>query len=158
MRNPETHIRQRGRVTGYIASHRPPQGGVFVKKLVDEFKAFALGGNLIEIAVGLVLALAFAAVVGALVDFLIMPIVGIIFGEPSFDNLTLTINDSVILYGSFITAVVKFLMIALALFLFVVKPYNMWKARTAAGEEEAPPPPEDIALLREIRDSLKTRG
>jgi large conductance mechanosensitive channel len=131
---------------------------VFVKKLFDEFKAFALGGNLIEIAVGLVLALAFAAVVGALVDFLIMPIVGIIFGEPSFNGLVLTINDSVIFYGSFLTEAVKFLLIALALFLFVVKPYNAWKARTASGEEEPPPPPEDIALLREIRDSLKSRS
>jgi large conductance mechanosensitive channel len=128
-----------------------------VKKLFDEFKAFALGGNLIEIAVGLVLALAFAAVVGALVELLIMPIVGIIFGEPSFDGLTLTINDSVILYGAFITEAVKFLLIALALFLFVVRPYNVWRARTASGEEEPPPPSEDIVLLREIRDSLSTR-
>ncbi len=126
-----------------------------MKKLLDEFKAFALGGNLIEIAVGLVLALAFAAVVGSLVETIIMPIVGIIFGEPSFNALVLTINGSVILYGTFLTAVVTFLLTALALFMFVVKPYNAWKARTATGEEAPPPPPEDIALLREIRDSLK---
>jgi len=126
-----------------------------VKKLLDEFKAFALGGYLIEIAVGLVLALAFAAVIGSLVDNLIMPIVGIIFGEPSFDNLTWTINNSVIMYGSFLTAVVKFLAIALALFFFVVKPYNRWKARAAKGEAAAPPPAEDVVLLREIRDSLR---
>lgn len=129
-----------------------------MKKLLDEFKAFALGGNLIEIAVGLVLALAFAAVIGSVVEHLIMPIVGIIFGEPSFDNLTWTINGSVILYGTFLTELVKFLLIALALFLLVVKPYNAWKARTASGEEEPPPPDEDIVLLREIRDSLKSRA
>ncbi len=126
-----------------------------MRKLIDDFKAFALGGNLIEIATGLVLALAFAAVVTSLVENIIMPIVGIIFGEPSFDDLTLTINGSVITYGTFITALVAFLLVALALFLFVVKPYQAWKARTESGEEEAPPPAEDIVLLREIRDALR---
>jgi large conductance mechanosensitive channel len=126
-----------------------------MKKLFDEFKAFALGGNLIEIATGLVLALAFAAVVTSLVENIIMPIVGIIFGEPSFNDLILTINGSEITYGTFITALVSFLLIALALFLFVVRPYLSWKARTESGEEEPPPPPEEIVLLREIRDGLK---
>lgn len=126
-----------------------------MKKLFDEFKAFALGGNLVEIASGLVLALAFAAVVTSLVENIIMPIVGIIFGEPSFDDLILTINGSEIMYGTFITAFVAFLLVAFALYLFVVKPYNAYKARTASGEEEPPPPPEEIVLLREIRDGLK---
>ena len=126
-----------------------------MKKLFDEFKAFALGGNLIEIAVGLVLALAFAAVVGALVDFLIMPIVGIIFGEPSFDGLWWTINDSRILYGSFITAVVQFLIIALAVFFFIVKPYQAVQARQKKGDEPPPEPSEEVVLLREIRDGLR---
>jgi len=126
-----------------------------MKKLVDDFKSFALGGNLVEIAAGLVLALAFAAVVTSLVENIIMPIVGIIFGEPTFDDLTWTINGSVITYGTFITAVVAFLLVAFALFVFVVRPYNNWKARTESGEEEAPPPAEEIVLLREIRDGLK---
>ena len=124
--------------------------------MLKEFKDFAFKGNLIETAVGLVMALAFVAVIGSLVEHLLMPIVGIIFGEPSFDQtMILEINDSQILFGSFVQAVVVFLMIALALFFFVVKPYNAIKARQAKGEEEAPAPSEDIVLLTEIRDALK---
>lgn len=129
-----------------------------MSKLWKEFKDFALSGSLVEVAVGLVMALAVAALVGSLVENIVMPIVGIIFGEPSFDNLILTVNGSEILYGSFITAVVTFLSIAFAVYFFIVKPYNAYKARVAAGEEEAPAaPPEDIVLLREIRDAMVNR-
>jgi large conductance mechanosensitive channel len=123
--------------------------------LFDEFKAFAMKGDLITIAVGLVMALALAAVLNALVANLLMPIVGIIFGEPSFDGLTWTINDSVILYGSFITAVVQFLIIALAVFFFIVKPYQAVQARQKKGDEPPPEPSEEVVLLREIRDGLR---
>jgi large conductance mechanosensitive channel len=124
--------------------------------VLKEFKDFALKGNLIEVAVGLVMALAFVAVITALVESILMPIVGIIFGEPSFEQtMILEINDSQILFGSFVQAVVVFLMVAFALFFFVVKPYNAIKARQESGEEEAPAPAEDIVLLTEIRDALK---
>ncbi|HSG78200.1 MAG TPA: large conductance mechanosensitive channel protein MscL [Acidimicrobiia bacterium] len=124
--------------------------------MVQEFKTFVSRGNLVEIAVGLVMALAFKAVVDAFVGGIVMPIVGAIFGEPSFDNLTFTINDSVFLYGTVLTQVVTFLLIALALFLFVVKPFNEWQKRQESGEEPAPAaPPEDVVLLREIRDALQ---
>lgn len=124
--------------------------------MLKEFKDFALKGNLIETAVALVLALAFVTVIGALVTELLMPIVGIIFGEPSFARtMILEINGSEIRFGAFVQAVVVFLMIAFALFFFVVKPYNAIKARQATGDEEAPAPAEDIVLLTEIRDSLK---
>ncbi len=130
-----------------------------MKNLMKEFKEFALGGSLVEVAVGLVMALATAALVTSLVENVVMPIVGIIFGEPSFDNLTLTVNGSVIMYGTFITAIVTFLSIALAVYLFIVKPFNAYKARVASGEEEAAAaPPEDIVLLQEIRDALKARN
>lgn len=128
-----------------------------MKKLFNEFKDFAMGGNLVEIAVGLVMALALAAVIGSLVENVLMPIVGIIFGEPSFDQFTLTINDSVIMYGTFITALVTFLAIAFAVYFFIVKPYNAYKARVASGEEEAPGPSE-VDLLTEIRDALAARN
>jgi large conductance mechanosensitive channel len=122
---------------------------------MKEFKEFAMGGNLIEIAVGLVMALALTALIGALVETILMPIVGIIFGEPSFhDVMILEINDSRILFGSFITALITFLSIAFAVYFFVVKPYNAYKARVASGEEEAPAGPSEIDLLTEIRDSL----
>ena len=120
--------------------------------LLKEFRDFALKGNLIELATALVLALAFKSVITAMVDFILMPIVGIIFGEPSFDFLTFTINDSVVLYGSFITAVVDFIIVAAAIFFFVVRPYNSMMERRASGDadEDAPPEPEELTLLRQI--------
>ena len=126
-----------------------------MEKLLKEFKDFVSRGNLIEIAVGLVMALAFKAVIDAFVEGLMMPLVAAIFGQPSFDGLTFTINDAVFFYGALITQIVTFGLVAAALFFVVVRPFNAWQARKAAGqEEEVSAPPEDIALLREIRDSL----
>lgn len=126
-----------------------------MKKLYEEFKDFAFKGDILGLAVAFVMAAAFGAVVAALVDFVVMPIVGIIFGEPSFDFLTWTINDSVIQYGSFITATVTFLATALGVFFFIIKPYQAYQAKTAEEVEEAPEEPaEDIKLLMEIRDAL----
>ncbi|MDX1689732.1 MAG: large conductance mechanosensitive channel protein MscL [Acidimicrobiia bacterium] len=125
--------------------------------MVQEFKTFVSRGNLIEVAVGLVMALAFKAVIDALVQGILMPIIAALFGQPSFDSLTFTVNDAVFAYGTVITQAVTFLLIALALFVLVIKPYNTWKARQQAGEEPAPAaPPEDVVLLREIRDALQT--
>jgi large conductance mechanosensitive channel len=126
-----------------------------VKKLYQEFKDFAFSGDIVGLAVAFVMAAAFGAVVSALVDFVVMPIVGIIFGEPSFDSLTWTINDSIILYGSFITALVKFLAIALGVFFFIVKPYQAYQKRKTVEEEVPAEPSEDIKLLTDIRDLLR---
>ena len=118
--------------------------------MFKEFKEFAFGGNLVDIGVALVMALALTALIGSLVENIIMPIIGIVFGEASFDNLIATVNDSVITYGAFITALVTFISVALGVFFLVVKPYNAYKKRVASGEEEPVPPAEDIELLREI--------
>ena len=119
--------------------------------MLKEFKESAFGSNLVEIAVGLVMALALVNLVNALIDNVLMPIIGIIFGEPTFDQaLVLTINDSEIRIGSFLTALVTFTAIALAVFFFVVKPYRAYKARVEAGTEEPAAPPEEIELLRAI--------
>lgn len=127
-------------------------------KTLKEFKEFITKGNLIDLAVAFIIAGAFATVVGGLVNFLIMPFVAAIFGQPSFDSLTFTLNDAVIPYGSFITVLVNFLLIAAAVFFFIVKPYNMWKARQTKAVEgapaAAPEPAEEIVLLRQIRDQL----
>ena len=124
-------------------------------QVLKEFRAFITRGNLIEIAVGLVMALAFVAVINALVGNIVMPLVAAIVGEPSFDSLTVTIHKSVISYGSFITALVNLVLVAAALFFFVVKPMSMWQDRRARGKEQAPPETaEEILLLREIRDKL----
>jgi large conductance mechanosensitive channel len=130
-----------------------------VKKFVDDFKEFALGGTLIETAVGLVMALATAALISALVENIIMPVVGMIFGAPDFTRLwVITVNQSSIRIGSFVTALVTFLAVAFGVYVFVVKPWNAYKARLAAGVEAAPAaPPEDVVLLREIRDALQAR-
>ena len=124
--------------------------------IASEFKEFAMKGNVIDMAVGVIIGAAFGKIVSSLVGDVIMPIIGILFGEPSFDNLVLTVNDSVIRYGSFLTAAVTFAVTALGLFLFVVRPFQAYQARRAAGEPEADVVvPEEIQLLREIRDTLR---
>ncbi len=126
-----------------------------MKKIYEEFKEFAFRGDLVSLAVAFVMAAAFGAVIKALVEFVVMPIVGIIFGEPTFDYLTWTINGSVIAYGSFLTAAVVFLATAIGVFLFIVKPYKAYQAAKIEEEEEAPAEPsEDVKLLMEIRDAL----
>ncbi len=122
-----------------------------------EFKEFAFKGNLIEVAVGLIMALALVNLINSLVENVLMPLVGIIFGEPSFDQFTATVNESVIKYGTFITASVAFVAIALVMFFLIVRPYRAFQARQAGGEEAPTEPAEDIVLLREIRDSLRRR-
>ncbi len=127
--------------------------------MAKEFRDFALRGNLIELAVALVMALALKQLISSLVDHVLMPIVGIIFGEPSFDRLEITINDSIILYGAFLTNVVDFALVAAAIFFFVVKPYNVLLERRAAGTEEEPTPePEEIVLLRQIAENTTRAG
>ena len=118
--------------------------------MLKEFKEFAFGGNLIELAVAFVMAGAIGVLITSLVDNIVMPLVGIIFGEPRFDDLDLTVNDSVINYGTFITALVAFAAIAAGVFFFVIRPYKAYQANVAAGAEEPASPPEDLALLREI--------
>jgi large conductance mechanosensitive channel len=125
--------------------------------MVKEFKQFVARGNLVEIAVGLVMAVAFIAVVNSVVADVLTPLIGAIFGEPDFSGLSLTIwNDATIAYGSFLNALIAFLTVAFAVFFFVVRPYNAFKSRLAKQPEAAPvQPPEEIVLLREIRDALR---
>jgi large conductance mechanosensitive channel len=127
--------------------------------MIKEFKQFIARGNLVEIAVGLVMALAFVAVVASLVADVVTPVIGAIFGTHDFSGLTVTIwNDAVISYGAFLNALIAFLSVALAVFFLVVRPYNALKAcmaRGSAADEVAEEPSEEVALLREIRDALR---
>jgi large conductance mechanosensitive channel len=93
-----------------------------VSKLLQDFKAFLMQGNLIALAIAFVIGTAFAALVNALVADLITPIVAAIFGEPSFGDLSFTINDSEFLYGDFLNALITFISIAAAIFFLVLKP------------------------------------
>lgn len=125
-----------------------------MRNLISEFKGFALKGNIVELAIAFVLGAAFAAVVSSLVENVLMPIVAAIFGQPDFSRLAIDIGDSQILYGSFINEIVAFLSVALALFFFVVKPYQAVQKAEEEPEEPAADP-DDIVLLREIRDALQ---
>ena len=106
--------------------------------MIRDFRDFLMRGNLLELAVAFVMGLAFAALVTSFVDDLVMPIVAMIIGKPSFSDLTFTINDAVFRYGSFITAAIAFVTTAAAIFFFVVKPMEAITARIAKDKEEAP--------------------
>ena len=124
--------------------------------MIREFRDFLLRGNLLELAVALVMGLAFAALVSSFVDDLILPIVAMIFGQPDFSALDFTINDAVFRYGAFLTALITFATTAAAIFFFVVKPVNAITARVRSpGEEELPEEErrhrELLAAIRESR-------
>jgi len=105
--------------------------------MIKEFRDFLMRGNLVELAVAFVMGLAFAALITSFVDDLIMPIVAMIIGKPSFNDLTFTINDAVFRYGAFLTAAITFVSTAAAIFFFVVKPANSLKSRFETQEEAA---------------------
>lgn len=126
---------------------------------VREFKEFISRGNVVDLAVAVVIGAAFAAIVNAVVEGLITPLVGMIFSE-DFSDMTFTVNDSVFRYGLVINAAIQFVAIAAAVFFLIVKPINMLNERRARGMEPEPPsPPSDEAvLLTEIRDLLQAQG
>jgi large conductance mechanosensitive channel len=127
--------------------------------MVKEFKAFIMRGNVVDLAVGVIIGAAFTAVVNSLVRNIFTPILGV-FGSTDFKDLTITLrhgNPPVeLLYGQFITDLISFLLVAIAVFFFVVKPMNMLAARRARGQEpeDETTLSEEAVLLTEIRDIL----
>jgi large conductance mechanosensitive channel len=120
--------------------------------LADEFKAFAFKGNVIDLAVGVIIGAAFGKIVDSLVKHVIMPLVAAALpGEQGYRDWKVTVNGSEVPYGLFLGEVVNFLIVALALFVFVVKFLGWMRAK----KEEAPPPSKQEELLMEIRDLLK---
>jgi large conductance mechanosensitive channel len=127
--------------------------------MFKEFREFVLRGNVVDLAVAVVVGAAFGAVVAALVADIITPVIAAIGGKPDFSGLTFTINGSRFKYGDFINAVLSFLIVAAAIFFLVVKPVNALLARRKAKEEPPPEaPPEDVQLLTEIRDLLRANA
>lgn len=120
--------------------------------MIQEFKDFINKGDIVDLAVAVVMATAFKPIVDAFVDNVLMQIVAAIFGEPNFNSLSFELGDADIFYGTVITAIVSFLFVALAVF-FVLKAYNA----TKADEEEEDSGPSEVDLLTEIRDSLANR-
>jgi large conductance mechanosensitive channel len=124
--------------------------------MIKEFKDFILRGNVIDLAVAVVMGAAFGAVVTAFVASFVTPLIAAIGGKPDFSALAFTINGSRFTYGAFINALISFLAIGAVIFLFIVKPMNVLAARAAASDQPASDAPaEDIVLLTEIRDELR---
>ena len=103
--------------------------------MLQGFKKFVMRGNVVDLAVAVVVGVAFGAVVTALVADIITPLIAAVFGKPDFSGLTFTINQSKFLYGSFINAVVSFVLIAAAIYFVVVAPMNKLAERRARGAD-----------------------
>ena len=123
--------------------------------MIKEFREFILRGNVIDLAVAVVIGAAFSAIVTSLVNDILMPIIGMIIGGVDFSSLSIQVGSAVIAYGKFLQALVNFLLIGFALFLIVKSINNLQERANPKQPEQPAPPPEDIALLREIRDLLK---
>jgi large conductance mechanosensitive channel len=121
--------------------------------MLNEFKAFIARGNVLDLAVGVVIGAAFTAIVTSLVDDIINPLIGLIVGGIDFGGLSIGVGDAQFMYGNFINAVIKFLIVAWVVFL-IVKAVN----RAMPKKEEAPAAgPSDNDLLKDILVALKTR-
>lgn len=125
--------------------------------MLKEFRDFLMRGNIVDLAVAVVIGAAFGALVTSLVTDLLTPIIGAIIGKPDFSDLTFTINESQFFYGNFLNALIAFVSIAAAVFFFVVKPMNALQERTGRGKAEPEAPSEDILLLTDIRDELRSQ-
>jgi large conductance mechanosensitive channel len=131
--------------------------------MLKEFKAFALKGNVIDLAVGVIIGGAFGKIVSSLVNDILMPVIGVILGGVSFIDLKYVITPAsgdiaelAILYGSFIQAIIDFLIIAFSIFLFT-KLLAFRKKKEAEAPSAPPAPAPEVVLLEEIRDLLKTK-
>lgn len=123
--------------------------------MLKEFKAFAMRGNVIDLAVGVILGAAFGKIVSSLVGDIIMPLIGLLVGGVDFSGLSFTFGNAVVKYGVFIQTVIDFVIIAFSIFLFI-RLFN--KMYTREKKEEAPPSlTKEEELLTEIRDLLKSQ-
>lgn len=127
-----------------------------MKSFIEEFKAFAMKGNVMDLAVAVVIGAAFGKIVSSLVDNIITPVIGLILGGIDFSGLAYTVGDADITYGVFIQSIVDFVIVALVIFL-VIKAMNRFqrKENEKPEEEKVKEPSEDILLLREIRDAIR---
>lgn len=143
------------------SNSKDPNASDQVFTLFEEFKKFAFKGNVIDLAVGVIIGGAFGNIVNSLVKNIIMPFISVALpGKQEYENWVVTINGQPVPYGLFVAEVVNFLILAIVLFLFIVK-FLGWLLRTRKEEAAAPPPPpsNQEILLREIRDLLKeSRG
>jgi large conductance mechanosensitive channel len=122
--------------------------------MIKEFRNFIEQGNVIDLAVAVIIGGAFGAIVTSLVNDIIMPLVGVLLGGIDFSSLSIQVGEAMILYGNFIQAVVNFLLLAFALFL-IVRGYTRLQQKEEEEPEVPPEPTEEVRLLTEIRDLLQ---
>jgi large conductance mechanosensitive channel len=127
-----------------------------MKSIIEEFKAFAIKGNVVDLAVAVVIGAAFGKIVASLVENIIMPVFGIILGGLDFSGMSMLVGEVAITYGVFIQSIVDFTIVSFVIFM-VVKAINHMKGPKEAPVDAPAPTPEDIVLLREIRDVLRNR-
>lgn len=129
-------------------------------KIVDEFKQFAMRGNVTDMAVGIIIGGAFGKIVSSFVSDVIMPPIGLLIGGVNFTDLKIILKDGVTLnYGNFVQVTFDFLIIAFAIFMMIklMNNLNRKKNEVSAAPATPPPTPEDVVLLKEIRDLLKKK-
>ena len=134
---------------------------IILKAFIREFKEFISKGDVMSMAVGIIVGTAFTAIVTSLNQDIITPILGLILGQIDFTSLSITVGGASVMYGNFIQAIITFLITAFTLFL-VLKAFNKMSAKVKKAEEDAAaaepaPVPEDIQLLTEIRDLMKIK-
>ena len=120
-------------------------------KLIEEFKAFAMRGNIVDLAVAVIIGSAFGKIVSSLVDTVVMPVIGLLLGGINLTKLSFRLGETVIAYGNFMQAVVDFVIIAFVIFIALRALSRFEKKKESAPAQ----PSEEVLLLREIRDSLK---
>jgi large conductance mechanosensitive channel len=127
-----------------------------MKKFMEEFKAFAIRGNVIDLAVAVIIGGAFGKIVASLVNDILMPIVSLLFGGAKFTELKATVGGAEIMYGNFIQNIFDFLIIALVIFI-MIKQMAKLKKKEEAAPAAPPAPTKEELLLAEIRDILKEK-
>ena len=123
---------------------------------VHEFREFATKGNVVDLAVGVIIGAAFGKIVSSLVADIVMPAIGILIGGVHYDDLYVEVGDAKVMYGRFVENLIDFLVIAFVIF-WMVKVINHFRRKAEQEPEKAAPPPRDVQLLEEIRDLLKNR-
>ena len=128
--------------------------------MFKEFKNFLFRGNLLDLAAAVILGAAFSRVVTALVEGVLTPIIAAIGGQPNFSSLVLDVGDGEIRYGTFLDAIIAFVIVAAVLFVILKAASKAQKIRatTDEGAEDAPPASDEAVLLAEIRDLLRSGG
>jgi large conductance mechanosensitive channel len=128
-----------------------------MSQLLKDFRAFVMRGNVLDLSVAVILGLAFNAVINSLVNDVLMQVIAAIVGKPNFDELTFTIGKGIVYYGRFLTAIVKFVIIAATLFVVIRVFERLQRLRRQTPEAEAERS-DEVVLLGEIRDLLRSRA